>query len=140
MLGKRHFDSRKEHLLSRYTWHQQEVCSLEWSVDGSTLASGGNDNAVYLTEGPTAAGPRKALLEHRAAVKGLAWCPWNANLLATGAGSADRTIRFWNAQSGACLNSIDTGSQVTDLKWSLQDKESSGARSSLRDRSLSSSF
>ncbi len=37
---------------------------------------------------------------------------------ATGGGTADRTIRFWNTRTGVCLNSIDTHSQVSSLVWS----------------------
>jgi WD40 repeat protein len=33
-------------------------------------------------------------------------------LLASGGGTADRCIKFWNTHTGACLNSIDTQSQV----------------------------
>ena len=42
----------------------------------------------------------------------MAWCPWQPNVLASGGGTADRHIRFWNANTGACLNSLDTSSQV----------------------------
>jgi WD40 repeat protein len=30
--------------------HQQEVCGLQWSPQGSQLASGGNDNLLNLWE------------------------------------------------------------------------------------------
>ena len=39
-------------------------------------------------------------------------CPWQRNLLASGGGTADRTIRFWNSNSGVCLNAVDTRSQA----------------------------
>lgn len=39
---------------------------------------------------------RFQLQGHKAAVKALAWCPWQRNLLATGGGSSDKTMRFWN--------------------------------------------
>ena len=39
-------------------------------------------------------------------------CPWQRNLLASGGGTADRTIKFWNSTSGAMVNSVDTKSQV----------------------------
>lgn len=52
---------------------------------------------------------------HAAAVKALAWCPFQSNLLASGGGTADRCIKFWNTHTGALLNSIDTGSQVQYL-------------------------
>ena len=33
-------------------------------------------------------------------------------LLASGGGTADRTIRFWNTSSGTLRNTVDTKSQV----------------------------
>jgi cell division cycle protein 20 (cofactor of APC complex) len=44
-------------------------------------------------------------------------------VLATGGGTADRCIKFWNGSNGALLNSIDTGSQVCALLWSKHEKE-----------------
>jgi cell division cycle protein 20 (cofactor of APC complex) len=32
-------------------------------------------------------------------------------------------IRTWNSQSGACLNEVDTHSQVCALQWSQHEKE-----------------
>ena len=51
--------------------------------------------------------------DHQAAVRALAWSPHHSGLLASGAGTADRRIRFWNALSLQPLHAIDTGSQVT---------------------------
>lgn len=58
------------------------------------------------------------LTEHNAAVKALAWSPHQTGLLATGGGTADKTIKFWNSYTGTCLNTIDTGSQVCNIVWS----------------------
>jgi len=49
----------------------------------------------------------------------LAWCPWHPSLLASGGGTADRHIRFWNCNTGVCVNSIDTKSQVCISQSSL---------------------
>ena len=102
--------------------HSQEVCGLKWSPDGSQLASGGNDNLLNIwndmDENPTF-----QRSEHQAAVKAIAWCPWQPKLLATGGGSSDRKIRFWNTQSGACLNTIETHSQVCAIQWSKHHRE-----------------
>ncbi|KAL0877072.1 hypothetical protein Bca101_026777 [Brassica carinata] len=47
-----------------------------------------------------------------------------ANLLATGGGGEeDRTIKFWNTHTGACLNLVDNGSQVCSLLWSKNERE-----------------
>ncbi|XP_035726610.1 cell division cycle protein 20 homolog [Vespa mandarinia] len=124
-----HHDVRqRQHLISSMNAHAQEVCGLKWSPDGKYLASGGNDNMLYIW--PVVAGqnhshtqPLYTLNQHQAAVKALAWCPWQNNILASGGGTADRTIRFWNCNTGACINSIDTKSQVCSLLWSSTYKE-----------------
>jgi cell division cycle 20, cofactor of APC complex len=103
--------------------HQQEVCGLAWSPDGETLASGANDNVLCLWDATRYTHPRFRCTEHQAAVKALAWSPHERNLLASGAGTADRTIKFWSSTTGALLNSIDTGSQVCALQWNPYEKE-----------------
>jgi cell division cycle protein 20 (cofactor of APC complex) len=116
----------QQHHTATLVGHQQEVCGLTWSPDGSILASGGNDNLLCLWDaGLSGAGcaPKYTLREHVAAVKALAWCPFQRNVLASGGGTADRTIKFWNAANGSLLNSIDTGSQVCALTWSRHEKE-----------------
>ncbi|KAI5807593.1 WD40-repeat-containing domain protein [Peziza echinospora] len=112
-----------EHKVAELLSHTSEVCGLEWRSDGSQLASGGNDNLVNIWDARALAAPKWSKTNHRAAVKALAWCPWQMNLLATGGGSYDRHIHFWNSTTGARVNSIDTGSQVTSLKWSTTYKE-----------------
>ena len=52
-------------------------------------------------------------------LQALDWCPFQRNLLASGGGTADRHIRFWNPATGICVNSIDTKSQVTCKKLDL---------------------
>ncbi|CAM9490997.1 unnamed protein product [Pylaiella littoralis] len=123
------------HKIATLAGHEQEVCGLKWSPDGSTLASGGNENFLCLWDanmsGRAGSGgrpslvhrPRKTLMQHQAAVKALAWCPSQRHLLASGGGTADRTIKFWNTANGSMLNSIDTGSQVCSLQWSQNNKE-----------------
>ena len=111
-----------QHNVATLTGHDQEVCGLKWSPNGEQLASGGNDNILNIwNAGESQAAHR--CTQHQAAVKALAWCPWQANTLATGGGTADRCIKFWNTQTGACLNSVDTKSQVCSLQWSKHEKE-----------------
>jgi len=57
--------------------------------------------------------------EHTAAVKALAWDPHIAGLLATGGGTQDKHIRFWNVSNGTMLNELDTGSQVSECPYFL---------------------
>lgn len=108
------------------------MCGLRFSPDEQALASGGNDNRLCVwdiaTVPPTSAytpAPRCVFTEHVAAVKAVAWSPHTHGLLASGGGTADRHIRFWNtrtaagsASGSASLHSVHTGSQVCSLMWS----------------------
>lgn len=47
---------------------------------------------------------------HKAAVKAIAWSERNNNLLATGAGSADKCLRIWNFNERKLVNIKETGS------------------------------
>lgn len=58
-----------------------------------------------------------------AAVKALAFCPWQPSLLAAGGGSNDRCIHFYHTISGSKLATIDCSSQVTSLVWSRTRRE-----------------
>eukprot|EP01039_Chlorochromonas_danica_P008878 gene8876-9791_t len=122
-----HHDVRiQQHVIGKMTAHSQEVCGLAWSPDGTMLASGANDNALAISDMSSLSmnmSARHVLTDHQAAVKALAWSPHERNLLASGGGTADRCIKFWNASSGTLLNSIDTGSQVCALQWSPFEKE-----------------
>ena len=129
------------------------MCGLEWSPDGAFLASGGNDNklciwsATHLSAAAagssngnstddddmmgggtsratsTISKPLHRFSAHTAAVKALAWCPHQSGLLASGGGTADKCIRFWNASTGLLLGAVDTGSQVCQLAWSPMSME-----------------
>lgn len=101
--------------------HKQEVCGLRWSDEGQ-LASGGNDNKVFIWPGVEET-PLWRFTEHRAAVKALSWSPHQRGLLASGGGTADRRICFWNTTTGALISSLDTGSQVCNLRWSTLSNE-----------------
>lgn len=114
-----------QHNVATMTSHTQEVCGLKWSPDGESLASGGNDNLLCVWDAATTStsAPRFKFTDHQAAVKAVAWSPHERNLLATGGGTADRCIKFWNTQTGSLLNTIDTGSQVCALQWNPHEKE-----------------
>jgi len=124
----KHHDMRAPtHSVSASQAHTQEVCGLKWSCaqtqGGSRLASGGNDNLLNIWDDRKTSSPTFTLTRHTSAVKGLAWAPWQRSLLASGGGTADRMIRFWNAATGQCLNAVDTHSQVCALQWSQHDQE-----------------
>ena len=101
----------------KYIGHNQEVCGLKWSFDGTQLASGGNDNKLMVWNLHSTK-PLMCNCSHTAAVKAIAWSPHQHNLLVSGGGTADRTIRFWNTSTFSLVNKIDTGSQVCNLVFS----------------------
>lgn len=94
--------------------HKQEVCGLKWNSDTGQLASGGNDNKIFIWDSVDDSwlyrwGEQEG--GHKAAVKAMAWSPHQRGLLATGGGTADRCINFWNTvlpsqnAANAALNS-----------------------------------
>ena len=102
--------------------HTQEVCGLKWSLDEQQLASGGNDNKLFVWK-PSYPTPIHRFHEHTAAVKAICWSPHQHGLLASGGGTADRCIRFWNTLTSQPLQVVDTGSQVCNLAWSTTANE-----------------
>ena len=110
------------HKVSELQGHSSEVCGLKWRPDGAFLASGGNDNLVNIWD-IRSSQPRFTTADHMAAVKAVAWCPWQLNRLATGGGSSDKCIHFWNTATFGKMSTIKAGSQVTSIQWSREYKE-----------------
>eukprot|EP00268_Persea_americana_P060257 TRINITY_DN7480_c0_g1_i12.p1 TRINITY_DN7480_c0_g1~~TRINITY_DN7480_c0_g1_i12.p1 ORF type:complete len:278 (+),score=34.08 TRINITY_DN7480_c0_g1_i12:646-1479(+) len=113
----------RSHHVRTYKGHKAEVCQLKWSNSGKQLASGGNDSLLYIWDRSLASRWLHKFEDHMSTVKAIAWCPLQSNLLASSGGAGDQSIKFWNAQTGVCLNSCDTGSQVCSLLWSKSNKE-----------------
>ncbi|CAD7962745.1 unnamed protein product [Amoebophrya sp. A25] len=118
-----HRDVRQQvHYMAKLSGHRQEVCGLKWSYDEQQLASGGNDNKLYVWN-LRSTEPVLKFAEHTAAVKAIAWSPHQHGLLCSGGGTADRCIRFYNTINNTNLSCIDTGSQVCNLSWSTSVNE-----------------
>ena len=114
--------NNNENIIIKYVGHNQEVCGLKWSFDGSQLASGGNDNNLMIWNLHSTR-PMMCNNSHLAAVKAIAWSPHQHNILASGGGTADRTIRFWNTSTFENVLKYDTGSQVCNLVFSKTSNE-----------------
>ncbi|KDO63639.1 hypothetical protein CISIN_1g011971mg [Citrus sinensis] len=112
----------QEDFVSKLSGHKSEVCGLKWSYDNRELASGGNDNRLFVWNQHSTQ-PVLKYCEHTAAVKAIAWSPHLHGLLASGGGTADRCIRFWNTTTNTHLSCMDTGSQVCNLVWSKNVNE-----------------
>jgi len=112
----------QEDYFSKFTGHKQEICGLKWSFDENLLASGGNDNKLFIWSLKNQ-GEVTRFSQHNAAVKAIAWSPHQHNILASGGGTADRCIRFWNLQTLTQIDCVDTGSQVCNLMFSKNVNE-----------------
>jgi len=118
-----HRDVRSpDQYLRRLAGHKQEVCGLRWNTEDGQLASGGNDNKLCVWD-KLSETPLYRFSNHVAAVKAIAWSPHQHHLLASGGGTADRSIKFWNTNTGTLIKEVDTGSQVCNLAWSKNSDE-----------------
>ncbi|GKD03723.1 cell division cycle 20.2, cofactor of APC complex-like protein [Tanacetum coccineum] len=94
----------REHIVNTYSGHHQEVCGLKWSGSGSVLKG-----APWRYDMDISVGVRRSrrmasanapiqylhrMREHTAPVKALAWCPFQANLLASCGGGGGKHIKF----------------------------------------------
>ena len=130
------------------TWkihqHKQEVCSLKYSPELDLLSSGGNDNTAYIWDVRKLNNkllnisnlneinnnndycqikPYIVNNHHIAAVKAMAWCPWQRHILATGGGTKDKTIKVFNCDMNKIMKNVETGSQVCSLLWNKKERE-----------------
>lgn len=98
--------------------HRTGMCSL--APCGHALASGGRDGLLNIWD---LRSNRIPAVQHRnaAEVKSLAWCPWKRNLLASGSGYIDGTIRMWHGDHLSDV--IATFSDVNGIGWNSSRQE-----------------
>ncbi len=113
----------RESYVARLAGHRHEVCGLKWAPDDTQLASGGNDNKLLVWNAANTSAPQLRFSEHEAAVKAIAWSPHSRGVLASGGGTQDKKIRFWNTMTDTMNACVDTGSQVCNLAWSKNVNE-----------------
>ncbi|KPI89184.1 cell division cycle protein 20 putative (CDC20) [Leptomonas seymouri] len=90
------------------------------SSSSSSGGGGGSTAPHLLSNSPR---PLFYLNKHTAAVKALSWNPSQPALLASGGGSHDKSLRFWNTFTGECVHHINTGSQVCGVVWNRTGTE-----------------
>ena len=105
--------------------HNDRIVRLVGSNQHSMIAAGGNDNLVSLWDLSDSKNAIlvNALSDHTSAVRGLSWCPWENNILMTGGGMNDQTVRIYNIATGKCIGVIQTEAQVTAVQWSLNSRQ-----------------
>lgn len=75
--------------------HVQEVCGVRMNRNNTMLASGGNDNKVFVMEMRNLKKEVK-ICAHRAAVKAIDWSKQSDWMMISGGGTADKALRIWN--------------------------------------------
>jgi cell division cycle 20-like protein 1, cofactor of APC complex len=106
------------------TLHTQEICGISYDHSGSRIATGGNDNKVFVFDDRRYDRALHSITSHKAAVKAIDWSPERQGALVTGGGTADRTVKLWNVNGDVpeLLESIDYGSQICNVRWTRKNE------------------
>jgi WD40 repeat protein len=113
-----HSDLRqRQPVVLRARAHSGEICQVRWSPNEKNLATGANDDRVNIWDVASMAKPSVVFAQHKAAVKAIAWHPHNHSMIATGGGTADKTVKLWNARNGQFKHSVTTDAQVCSMMW-----------------------
>lgn len=116
---------------SRFSWLPKSLESFLYGTPASEAMAGPDvrGNGGHLVQGQAdeqatfIRGSEKHCWRHGAAVKAIAFCPWQETLIATGGGSSDKCIHFWHTGTGTALATIAVSAQVTSLIWSTTRPE-----------------
>ena len=100
----------------------KESCGVKFCHQGMYLAAGSNDNRFLVVQLSTMQLVVNCL-EHKSAIRAIAWSRANSNLVASGGGLADKSIIFWNVKTGKIERKIQTDSQVCGLEFSKCSNE-----------------
>ena len=109
--GKVHVYDRRGGLTNSFQAHTGEVCGIAWSLDGSNIATSGEDELVNVW-----GGRRRMKIPHNSVVRGLAWM--NSGILVTGETSSDGAVRMFHTRSDDDERCFMTHRPVTGLQWS----------------------
>lgn len=113
------FDTRTQDEPKRIGAFEQEVCSLALHPEGHLLASGGNDNVVKIWD-LRSTGRVSEMREHTAAIKALAWAPWDHTLLFSGGGTADKKIKALQVVDRTWQEDISIRTIATEVRMHSQ--------------------
>ncbi len=101
-------------LLSTITGYPNRITQIEWSPDGSTIATRSRlETGITITD--LSSGNRTTLTGHDAPVTAISWNTEN-NLLASAA--SDNTIRIWDMATRTEIAVFENQEAITDLAWS----------------------
>lgn len=101
-----------------------EICYRAiFSPDNSKLAISHSENSISIFDLRQLDKPITKNDSHCSGIHAMAWSPHEPDLIATGGGQFDKTIKIWNTQTGKVLREVSTESQVCNLFWSKTSNE-----------------
>ena len=103
--------------------HREEICAVKFANDGMRIATSSNDCSVKIWDVRNIKSYVSMYTEHNAAVRAMHWSPMEDDVIATGGGTSDKTIRIWHVYTGETICHVDTGSQVCNLLWNGEYNE-----------------
>ncbi|OHT13314.1 WD repeat protein [Tritrichomonas foetus] len=104
--------------------HLEEICCVKFNnKNPNILATSSNDSTVKLWDIRFLEEPTIVFSEHTAAVRAVQFSPTTTNIIASGGGTSDKTIRLWNYTTGETVSVINTGSQVCNMFWNEEYNE-----------------
>lgn len=100
--------------------HPNTVYSVDWSPDGSKLASGDWDDNVHVWDATTGAN-LLTMSGHSRAVVNVAWSPDGTKIASI---SDDMSVRIWDAATGTALQTFTGHSgRLDSIAWSPDSKK-----------------
>ncbi|KAJ8538745.1 hypothetical protein K7X08_030041 [Anisodus acutangulus] len=118
------WDSQSSRLLRTLRGHRLRVGSLDWN--GHILTTGGMDCMIINNDVCVRSHVVGTYKGHNQEICGLKWSASGQQLAS---GCNDNLVHIWSISMGfgtpnrACLNSVNTGSQVCSLLWNRHERE-----------------
>ena len=116
-LGDLHlWDIRSHTQTTLNSKHRDRVVGLD--AKDYLVCSGDNENLVQVWDYRRLKRPLFTIKKHKSAIRAIAFCPWQSNLLATGGASGDNRILVHDTMTGNLITEAFVGKQVCALQWS----------------------
>ncbi len=93
-----------------------KICKILAHTERDVIVVGTDAGAIHFFDVRKLVAPYQALQEHKAAVKALSFI--NGSYLASGGGTADRTVKIWNLTTSQKVNERQMEGQITGIGYS----------------------